>query len=158
MFAAAPRAVASQAVASPTGLHDQFDDDFTRLLDPGEDVYPNLFAAALGLAREAQEGSPLAAQPFKGQGGYFSRFSGGNEHSGGGGRYCGGGSGGGSAASRSVDIDDDDDDIDDDNAESSSSGSEEEFYEPDPSDPADGGLPCLALRPWDDWGAMSQEA
>lgn len=143
-------------MASPTGLRGRFDDDFARLLDPGEDLYPDLFSAALGLTREAQEGSPVAAQPFRGQGGYFPRFSGGNEGSRGGG-------GGNITANLDVDVDDHDDDddddcdIDDDNVESSS-GSEEDFYDPDPLDPSDGGLPCLALRPWDDWGAAMSRA
>lgn len=62
-----------------------------------------------------------------------------------GGDYCCDDSMNGSGGS--IADDDDGDDYDDD-AESrfSTAGSEEEFFEPHPSDPADGGLPCLARR------------
>jgi len=45
------------------------------------------------------------------------------------------------------------DDYDDD---STSVDSEEIFPEPDPFDPADGGLPCLSRRPLGDWGVDIQ--
>lgn len=134
--------------------------DINTFLDPSEAVYPDIFSAAVGLTRGAQENSLLDADSFRG--GYFPRFAGGNNEHGRG--------GGSSAAGEDVNADDNDndadhgddegddtDDDDDDDAESSV-GSEEEFFEPDPSDPADGGLPCLALRHWDDWGALWREA